>query len=159
MEKTKAFIDKVFTYLSALLLLAVVIILGANIVSRVFGKGFSWYMEGSQFINVWSVFLGGVALAACKEHIRIEAIDELFKGRKKIVPITITHITTLVFSLCLAYAMFLLASKSRQTIATMYPLKMAYVYYPLIVLSLLSALSSIIAMLVDLKAYKEDSQK
>lgn len=159
MEKAKSTLDKLFTCLSALLLLVVVLILGANIVSRILGKGFAWYMEGSQFLNVWSVFLGGIALAATKGHIRIEAIDGLFKGRRQIVPTIITDLTSMAFYLCLAYAMFLLASRSRQTISTMAPLKMAYVYYPLVVLSLLGALSSLLAMLVDLKKFREDRQQ
>ncbi|MEA4969412.1 MAG: TRAP transporter small permease subunit [Candidatus Pelethousia sp.] len=146
MLKLKKAIDKVCTACAAVLLGAMVVILGYNVMARFLGGGIQWYMESAQYLTVWAMFIVGVALCVSQEHLRIDMPK--VTGWLKTVNITLLCVAEAGFYLLLGYAMYLLASKSKQVISTMQPLKMAYVYWPLAIFSFLSAFSAVLGTIV-----------
>ena len=141
-------VDRVATTVSAILCAIFMCIVVYNVASRYAapGGGIQWYMESSQYLNVWAMFICGIGLCATNDHLRVSIIDEMLKGRVKTVDRCIVAVLTFAFYVFVAYSAYLLASRSRQTISTMEPLKMSYVYWMLPVTSALSAL----AVLVDI---------
>ena len=153
--KLQKTIDKIATTVSAFLIAVMAIILAYNVVARFTGGGIQWYMEASQYLNLWAVCIAGISLSVSSEHLRIEAIDELLRGRGLLVSKVIVGVTVCLFYLFLAYGTFLLAAKSKQVISTMQSLKMSYIYWPLPVLSLLSAVSAIISVITEFSPDKK----
>jgi TRAP-type C4-dicarboxylate transport system permease small subunit len=150
MLKLQRWIDKTATVVSSILLGIMMVILVYNVGARFIGGGIKWYMEGAQYLNVWAMFIAGIGICASSEHLRISLIEDLLKGRAKTADKIIVAIVTFAFYVFLAYGTFLLASKSKQMISTMQPLKMAYVYWLMPVASVLSALSVLVGLVVEL---------
>jgi TRAP-type C4-dicarboxylate transport system permease small subunit len=96
------------------------------------------------------MFIVGIGLCATSDHLRITIIEEMQTGWLKTANKIIVELLTFIFYILLAYGTFLLASKSRQQIATLPPLKMAYVYWLLPITSVLSAISVLISLIAEL---------
>lgn len=151
MLKLRDGIDKTVTIISSILLGIMVVILIYNVAARFVGGGIQWYMEGSQYLNVWAMFIAGIGICATSDHLRISLVEDLLKGKIKTANKIIVGIINFSFYFFLTYGTYLLASRSRQEISTMPPLKMSYVYWLLPVASALSAISVIIGLIVDLR--------
>lgn len=144
MRRLQQRLDSITAMVSGALLGLVVIILSYNVFARFLGGGIQWYMETSQYFNVWAMFLVGISLCMRGEHLRINALEEILpEAGKKVIRILVA-VFTAAFYLILAYATFLLASRSKQVISTMTYFKMSYVYWPIPFLCLLSAFSTVV---------------
>lgn len=152
MQKLQFWIDKASTILSASMLALMMIILAANVALRYIPGigGFKWYMESSQYLNVWAMLIVGIAISVRTEHLNVGMLEEASKGIWKSIIKIIIAIFTIIFYLGLAYGSYLLATKSKQEISTMAPLKMAYVYWLIPIASVLSAVSAFIGLLIHL---------
>ncbi|MCL2763633.1 MAG: TRAP transporter small permease, partial [Treponema sp.] len=120
-----------------------------NIIMRQFGAGISWYMESAQYLNIWTVLIATVGICATNEHLRIDAMERIFKGTPKRILRLVIALLTIVFLVTLGYSFLLLASRSRQTVSTMPFLKMAVIYWPIPILCFLSAISSLLHTIWD----------
>jgi TRAP-type C4-dicarboxylate transport system permease small subunit len=144
MKRLQQCLDTVSAAVCGVLIGLIIIILSYNVFARFLGGGIQWYMETSQYFNVWAMFIVGISLCMRGEHLRINALEEIFPGIFKKVLRLLVSAVTVAFYLMLAYGTFLLASRSKQVISTMTSLKMSYVYWPIPVLCLLSAFSVIV---------------
>ena len=149
MKKLQEGINSATTMLSAALLGVVMVILAYNVFARFLGGGIQWYMEASQYLNIWAMLIAGVGICAKGEHLRIQALEGLLKGKAYKLNKLIISLSTIVFYLLFAYGSFLLASRSRQSISTMAPLKMAYVYWLMPAAAALSALSTALHAVIE----------
>lgn len=151
MRTFQRWLDRTTTVISAGIIALYMLIVIYNVAVRylVSGGGIQWYMESSQFLNIWAMFIAGIGLCAGNEHLRVSIIDDILKGRVKTFDRVLVGLLTFAFYAFVAYSTYLLAGRSRQTISTMEPLKMAYVYWLLPFVSGASAL----AVLVDLAVY------
>ncbi len=151
MNKLINIIDRSTTAISAALFAVVVVILSYNVFARFLGGGISWYMEASQYLNVWAMLIAGIGICSRNDHLRITALEGVIKGNTgKMILDIIVAILTISFYILLAYGTYLLASRAVQTISTMAPLKMAYVYWALPIISILSAASTFLHILQKL---------
>ena len=112
MKKLQQWIDKISTAVSVLMIAAMMFILVFNIVMRLIPKigGVSWYMESSQYLNVWAMVIIGIQITVTGGHLRVEVIDALVKNSpagKKIVKV-IDELFIILFYVIAAYASFLL---------------------------------------------------
>lgn len=66
MKKLQTTLDKITTLISAILCAAMMVILFANVVLRLIPGigGFKWYMESSQYLNVWSMLIVCIGINA-----------------------------------------------------------------------------------------------
>ena len=158
MRKLQNRIDQLTTGISACLFAALTVILSYNVFTRFLGGGISWYMEASQYMNVWAMMIAGIGITSKGEHLRISAVESLTRGKgKKILQVIIT-ILTVAFYVLLAYGTYLLAIKSKQNISTMGSLKMSYVYWPLPVISALSAISALLHGMIQQTEPREEGE-
>lgn len=147
MKKLQHAIDQGATFVSALMCAAMMIILIINIVLRYTPGvgGFSWYMEGSQYLNVWSMLIIGIAISATRTHLKVALVDELamkagpafYKLHQGFVALMIV-----LFYLVVAYAGYIYAMRSNQVISTMPMFKMSLIYWMFPITSILSAFSA-----------------
>lgn len=136
--------------LSSILCAVFMLIVIYNVIARYFlDGGIQWYMESSQYLNIWSVLIAGIGICASNDHLRVSIIDELLKGKPKILFHCVASLCSCVFYLFFAYSAFRLALRSRQVISTMGSLKMSYVYWLIPVVAALSAL----AVLLEVYCY------
>ncbi len=153
MEKLKYKIDKVTLLLSSVMMAAMMVILFINIVLRYmpgFG-GFRWYMESSQYLNVWAMFVVGISISLNWTHLNVNILEDNLKGRGKIIIKIVIALFTMLFYIGTAYGTYLLATKSRQVVSTMPYLKMAYIYWLIPVASILSAISTLIGCICEIR--------
>jgi len=144
-------LDKASAVVSSCLLGIMMVILFYNVCARyIFGGGIQWYMESTQYLNVWAVMIGCIGVSATGGHLRVTLVEDLLPGKAKMADKILVGILNTVFFLFLAYGTFLLASKSKQDISTMAPLKMAYVYWMLPVTAILNAVTALGGMIVDI---------
>lgn len=152
MQKLQWWVDKISIIISAILLAIMMIILIINVILRYIPGigGVKWYMESSQYLNVWAMLVVGIAICVKTDHLNVNILESMLKGiGKKIIKIIIA-IFTILFYLGLAYGTYLLAIKSKQDISTMAPLKMAHVYWLIPVVSIMSAISTVLGLIIDL---------
>ena len=149
MKKLQEGINRATTVLSAILMGVVMAILAYNVFARFLGGGIHWYMEASQYLNIWAMLIAGIGICAKGEHLRIQALESLLKGKAYKFNKLIISLLTIAFYSLFAYGSFLLATRSRQSISTMAPLKMAYVYWLMPVTAMLSALSAALHAIIE----------
>ena len=152
MKKLQQWIDKISTAVSVLMIAAMMFILVFNIVMRLIPKigGVSWYMESSQYLNVWAMVIIGIQITVTGGHLRVEVIDALVKNSpagKKFVKV-IDELFIILFYVIAAYASFLLATKAKQAVSTMPQFNMGQVYALMPVGYALSALAAIVDLIV-----------
>lgn len=152
MRKLQSVIDRVATFIAAVMCAVMMTILIVNIILRYTPGigGFSWYMESSQYLNVWSMLIACIAISVRTEHLKGNLAEDMARGVGKKVVKIIVAIFNILFFIGMAYGTYLLATKARQTVSTMPMFKMAQVYWMLPITSVLSAISVAIGLAVDL---------
>ena len=137
------------TVLSAILMGVVMVILAYNVFARFLGGGIRWYMEASQYLNIWAMLIAGIGICARGEHLRIQALESVLKGKAYKLNKLLISLLTIAFYSLFAYCGFLLATRARQYISTMQPLRMAHVYWLMPVTAALSAISATLHAIIE----------
>lgn len=161
MKQLKEKINSITVVLSSLLLAIMMLILIANVVLRYIPGigGFKWYMEGAQYLNVWAMLIVGITLTVNDSHLNVNIIELFLKDDKLKYLHIIKDSLTFLFYIGLAYGSFLLTVKSKQDISTMAPLKMSYVYFMIPLTAGLSACSSALHLMIQLRLIKRGREK
>lgn len=157
MRKLKSKIDQITIVTSSIMLAVLMLILLVNIVLRYMPGvgGFKWYMESSQYLNVWAMFTIGISISLNMSHLNVNLLEDNVRGAgKKVVKILIAAFTIL-FYLGLMYGTIMLATKSRQVISTMPYFKMSHVFWFIPVAAVLSAISTAIGCYLELTDIEE----
>ena len=152
--KIQKWIEKISVVLSAVLCAVMMCVLLANVILRYVPGvgGFSWYMEGSQYLNVWSMFIVGIGLACKGDNLRVNIIEDLCGKNKisKVIQKIFVDVLMIVMYAIAAYAFNLLYAKGLKVrISTMQNLRMGYVYVVIMVSAALSALGYVLDMIVS----------
>lgn len=151
MKKLQTTLDKITTLISAILCAAMMVILFANVVLRLIPGigGFKWYMESSQYLNVWSMLIACIGINAMGTNLRVEVVDAVLGKTplgKKIVVI-IRDVFIILFYVMVTYGGYQLCTRAKQAVSTMPQFTMGQVYtiFPIAgVLCILSAMGGIL---------------
>ncbi len=162
MKKIQEWADKLSVLISSLMIAAMMFILVFNIIMRFVPGvgGVRWYMESSQYLNVWAMLLVGIQITIRGTHLRVEIIDALVKKSavgQKVVKV-LNDIFILLFYVIAAYASFQLATKAKQAVSTMPNFTMGQVYMMMPVAYGLSALAVIIELIVFFREFGKSEQ-
>ncbi len=160
MRALQRWVDRITTISAGFLMALFMIIMIYNVFSRyLVGGGISWYMETSQFLNVWAMFIGGIGLCASNEHLRVSLLEESLKGKVKFFARVLVSLCSIAFYCFICYATYLLAMRTRQTVSTMPSVKMAWVYWPLPFTAALSALAVVVEFINYLLGNRKTEEK
>lgn len=161
MLKLQKWIDRLTTVISTVMLAAMMIILVINIILRYTPGvgGVSWYMESTQYLNVWSMFVIGIAICVRTEHLNVNLLLDHTKGAVNQIVRTAIAILNVLFYFGLAYGTGLLASRSKQAVSTMSYFQMSQVYWLIPVAAMLSAISVLIGLFVNWKTGKGEMEE
>lgn len=157
-------VDNLMTAISAMLIALMFAVIIVNVVLRLIPSigGFKWYMEFSQYANVWAMLLGASGIAVMGTNLRVEAVDALILGKipggLKIGRL-IVDVSELIFYLSMTYSGWLLATKAKQKVSTMPQFTMGQVYMIFPIAGVLCVLAVLIHMAVTLTAKQEEKKE
>ena len=77
----QTWMDHITTTVAAVLIAVMFVVIIANVVLRAIPAvgGFRWYMEFSQYANVWAMLIGAAGIAVQGTNLRVEAVDTIAK--------------------------------------------------------------------------------
>ncbi len=160
-QKVQKRVDETMTIIAAVLIGVMFLVIIANVILRLIPAvgGFSWYMEFSQYANVWAMMLGAAGVACMGTNLRVEVIDSLLKKKTWGYKVTrvIVDVFELVFYILVTYSGFLLSTKAKQKVSTMPRFSMGQVYmiFPIAgVLCVAAVLIHLAAVLTDKEGRK-----
>lgn len=163
MKKLQTALDKGSTFIAAVMCAAMMIVLFANVVLRQVPNvgGFKWYMEGSQYLNVWSMLIVGICITAKGTHLHVELVD-VIAGRNPIlkkIHKVVTSAFIFLFYVVVTYSGYQLSTRAKQAVSTMPQFKMGQVYVIFVIAGALCALSALVDLIVALTEKEEGGGK
>ncbi|MCR5090586.1 MAG: TRAP transporter small permease subunit [Oscillospiraceae bacterium] len=129
----QTWIDRITTGVAAVLIAVMFLVIIANVILRAVPAvgGFRWYMEFSQYANVWAMLIGAAGIAVQGTNLRVEAVDSLAKkipGGNRISKI-IVDVALILFYVMVFRSGKVFATKSMIIkVSTMPAFKMGQVY-------------------------------
>ena len=162
LTKLQSNMDKVMTAIGAMLIALMFTVIMANVILRLIPAvgGFKWYMEFSQYANVWGMMLGAAGIAVMGTNLRVEAVDSVLGktpiGRK--LTRVIIDVSELIFYLVITYSGWLLASKAKQKVSTMPKFTMGQVYLIFPIAGVLCIIAVLIHLAVTLSSKEEKKE-
>ena len=163
MKKLQRTMDKITTLISSILCAAMMIILFANVVLRLIPSvgGFKWYMESSQYLNVWSMLIACVGINAMGTNLRVEVVDSIF-GRtalgKKLV-VLICDVFIILFYVLVTYSGWQLCTRAKQAVSTMPQFTMGQVYTIFPIAGVICIIGAVVNLIVELTEKPEGGDK
>lgn len=159
MIKVRDWVDRIATAVSATMTAVMMMILLCNVILRYIPGigGFKWYMESSQYLNVWAMLIIGIQIAVRGTHLRVQVLDAIvakYPIGQKIVKVC-NSICIALFYLCVAYSGYLLSSKAKQTVSTMPDFTMGQVYAMIPIVCILAAAATLIDMIIFVSGKEE----
>ncbi|MBQ7582545.1 MAG: TRAP transporter small permease subunit [Lachnospiraceae bacterium] len=163
MKKLQTILDKSSTLVAAILCGVMMAILLANVILRYIPGigGFKWYMEGGQYLNVFSMLLAGIGITVQRTHLHVELVDTLVEnnpGLKKIHTVIVSVFIILFYAL-MTYSGWMLCTKAKQAVSTMPQFTMGQVYTIFPIAGALCVLAGIVDLIVQLTEKKEEENK
>lgn len=120
-------LDKVCSLLIVLMLGAMVIITGTQIICRTWFTALSWSDEVTRYLLIWSTFLGATVVYRHNGHISVTLLqDAVGPKAAKALRVAVHVICFVLFAVLLYYSTFY-CMRLRKT-ATAMPIKMKYIY-------------------------------
>ena len=154
--------DTVTTAIGAILLAVMFLVIMANVVLRLIPNigGFSWYMEFSQYANVWALLIGasGIAAAAPTSGWRSSTPSGAFPWGLKLTRV-IVDVALIVYYAILTWSGYELATRARQAVSTMPQFTMGQVYMIFPVAGVLCIVGAVINLLVTLTVKEEGKEE
>lgn len=159
----QTWIDHITTGIAAILIAVMFIVIIANVVLRAIPAvgGFRWYMEFSQYANVWAMLIGAAGIAVQGTNLRVEAVDTIAKkipGGEKISRILIDAAMMVFYWMVYRSGKLYAAKAMAIKISTMPKYRMGQVYkiFPAAaVLCIIAAIVHLIVTLTEKPEYKE----
>ena len=158
----QTWIDHITTGIAAVLIAVMFIVIIANVVLRAIPAvgGFRWYMEFSQYANVWAMLIGAAGIAVQGTNLRVEAVDTIAKkipGGEKISRILIDAAMMVFYWMVYRSGKLYAAKAMAIKISTMPKYRMGQVYkiFPAAaVLCIIAAIVHLIVTLTEKPEYK-----
>lgn len=160
--KIQTGMDRIMTALGAILIASMFVVIIINVILRLIPSvgGFSWYMEYSQYANVWGMMLGAAGIAAMGTNLRVEAVDSVLGktplGHK--LTRVIIDVSQIVFYLVVTYSGWLLSTRAKQQVSTMPQFTMGQVYVIFPIAGVLCIIASLIHLAVTLSSAEEKKE-
>lgn len=120
-------LDKCASVLIVVMLGAMVIITGAQIICRTWFTALTWSDEVTRYLLVWSTFLGATVVYRHSGNIAITIVQEKIPANAgKVLRMLVHAICFVLFAVILGYSITYCMKLNRT--ATTLPIKMAYIY-------------------------------
>ena len=120
-------LDKICSVAIVLMLGAMIVITGAQIICRTWFTALSWSDEVTRYLLIWSTFLGATVVYRHNGHISVTLLQDAVSPKvAKVLRVLVHAICFALFTVLLYYST-LYCLKLKKT-ATAMPIKMNYIY-------------------------------
>lgn len=127
-HKVSNWLDKIGEYVCLIMLAAMVIISGLQIVCRVFFTALSWSEEAARYFLVWSTFIGASCVYKHAGHISVTVVQNLLPGvGRKFLQILVHVICGVLFALMIYFGIVYVGKQGSQLSPAM-RIPMSYLY-------------------------------
>lgn len=143
-------IDKVCAVLCVVMIGAMVLMTGAQIICRVFFTALSWSEEVARYLLVWSTFIGAGCVYKSSGHISVTVLENaLPKSMKKPLALIVHILCAFLFAIAVYYGFKYMGLQGRQLSAALrIPMKYVYMAIPVgCAVMLLHSLDAIIELI------------
>ena len=159
LKKIQTWVDNITTAVASVLIFLMFVVLVINVVLRLIPSigGFRWYMEFSQYANVWAMLIGAAGIAVQGTNLRVEVIDALhdkFTWGKKFTKI-IVDIALIAFYSVMTYSGHLLSTRAIQKVSTMPKFTMGQVYKIFPIAGVICLIAAVVHLLVTITEKNE----
>lgn len=120
-------LDKLCSMLIVLMLGAMVVITGLQIVCRTWFTALSWSDEVTRYLLIWSTFLGSTVVYRHNGHISVTLLHDAVSPRAARILRVLVHVICFVLFAVLLYYSTRYCVNLKKT-ATAMPIKMKYIY-------------------------------
>ena len=120
-------LDKLCSVLIVLMLGAMVLVTGAQIICRTWFTALSWSDEVTRYLLIWSTFLGATVVYRHSGHISVTLLQDAVKPKMAKMLRVAVHVICFVLFTVLLYYSTLYCMKLKKT-ATAMPIKMKWIY-------------------------------
>ena len=127
LDKTSDWLDKLCGVLIVVMLAAMVVVTGAQIVCRTWFTALAWSDEVTRYLLIWSTFLGATCIYRHSGNISITFVQEAFPAKAAKVLKVVVHVVCMVLFAVLLYYGCMYCAKLNKT-ATALPIKMKYIF-------------------------------
>ena len=160
----QTWIDHITTGVAAVLIAVMFIVIIANVVLRAIPAvgGFRWYMEFSQYANVWAMLIGAAGIAVQGTNLRVEAVDTIAKkipGGEKISRILIDAAMMVFYWMVYRSGKLYAAKAMAIKISTMPKYRMGQVYKIFPAAAVLCIIAAVVHLIVTLTEKPEDKEE
>jgi len=139
---TRAF-DRALRALAAIAITAMALTVLAGVVSRALNDPLAWTDEGARILMIWVATLGWVLATRSRAHIRIRFFRDLLPPLPWGLSEIVINAAVVLFGLLLATYGIELVRRNLDVEATSLPLSMAWLYLPLLVGGVATALQAV----------------
>ena len=158
LETISRIMDKILSYIVAILLVAMSGVVFGNVISRYFlNATWGWYEEVSRFLLIWIVFLGAVVAMIRSDHLGIDLLSIVFSPRicraMKIVTDLLLLIALVI--MCLGAWDMAIDSLASGWVASSVPIPYGWVYMIGPVSAALMFVQTLIKTAGDIRAFRE----
>ena len=155
-------IDRVTTGVASVLIAVMFCVIIANVILRAIPAvgGFRWYMEFSQYANVWAMMIAAAGIAVQGTNLRVEAVDSIaakIPGGSKIARIIVDAALILFYWMLYRGGRLYAAKAMLIKISTMPNFKMGQVHQIFPAAAVLCIIAAVVHLLVTLTEEKEES--
>lgn len=99
-KKILKFINELDTYIGAILLLGMLVLLTLQVISRyIFKISFTWAEELATIMFIWLAYIGASSAVLKGQHLRIDVFLNMLKGKVKKAFLILTDLITMGFLL------------------------------------------------------------
>ena len=127
-HKLSDVLDTICSYIIVVMLGAMVVITGAQIVCRMAFTALSWSEEATRYLLVWSSFLGASCVYKHSGHISITFVQDMVPAAlSKVLKLLVHVVCTILFVVVIIYGMKYFGKQGNQLSAAM-RLPMKYIY-------------------------------
>lgn len=161
LKRVQTWIDGITTGVAAVLIGVMFVVIIANVVLRAIPAvgGFRWYMEFSQYANVWAMLIGAAGIAVQGTNLRVEAVDSLARKvpyGKKIAKIIVDVALILFYFMAYRSGRVFSTKSMIIKVSTMPQYKMGQVYRIFPVAAILCLIAAAVHLLITLLEPKDE---
>lgn len=127
-HKASDFVNKLCSILCVVMLIAMVVITGMQIIFRVFFTALSWSEEATRYLLVWSTFIGGSVVYKAAGHISVTLVTDHCPARIQKVLKGLVHIICGVFCTVAVFAGFQYMAKQGTQLSAALRIPMRFMY-------------------------------
>jgi len=131
LRKFSNIVDWLVVRLVFLLIIALILVISMQIVSRVFFSAYSWTEELSRYLLVWSTFLGASMAYKRKSNIAVTFAADLLRGWAKTITRWVVNLLTVTFLAVAIYYSVKMISLQVFQVSPALGISMSHVYLSL----------------------------